>query len=108
MKTEWLKGEKKMTTSNEQAEQKKKNEGEIRAKGFCDKPLFRCKTCSTDQKKVILSWNNAEKEIIEMDDAGQATRAALYCKDCQNQFGIFTVESLPEIARQQEVRNAKK
>lgn len=85
---------------NENAKAIEKEEiKKVIADGYLKEELFRCKTCSTEQDAKWYSWTTATKEPIEADEDKLVTRAALFCKDCQNQFGIYTIISLPEVKR---------
>lgn len=86
------------------AEEKKKKEKEIREAGYLGMDLFRCPTCSTPQQAKVISWDDAEKEVIELDDEKKPIRAALYCKDCKNHLAIATIISLPEIKKLNDAR----
>lgn len=52
-----------------------------------DAPLFRCKTCTTEQDEKWLSWNKAEKQKIE------GSRFGLFCPECKNSLGIYSLEN---------------
>jgi len=86
-------------------------EKKVIADGFLDKKLFRCKQCRNDQDEESnwISWNEARKMPIEKDTDGNTIRAALFCKDkiCNNQVGIYTIISLPEIEKINERRKAQ-
>jgi hypothetical protein len=83
------------------------NEKKIVAEGLLNEKIFRCKTCWTDQTPKWTAWSEAEITPIQSDENKVTIRGALFCKDCHNQFGIYTIASLPEIKKMADKIKAK-
>lgn len=52
-----------------------------------DEPIFRCKTCTTEQEEKWMSWNQAEKQNID------GSRFGIFCPDCKTRIGIYSKEN---------------